>query len=74
MADYIFDREVTTLIVIRVPKRLWDRWEYRHKHYGKAIHAIRESVIQIMAAGVVKSWSSHTDNGDPFYTLEPRGE
>jgi hypothetical protein len=69
MADFIFERDHTVVIVLRVPRALWDRWEYRHQHFGKAIHALRESAIEIMGAGA--SRAAHVDRGDPFY--KPRG-
>jgi len=67
MADFILDRDDLTVIVLRVPRRLWDRWEYRHQHYGKAIHALRESCVEIMAA---RSLDHYRDAGDPFYQGE----
>lgn len=50
MSDLIYNRESTTVIVLRVPKRLWDQWESKHPHFGKAVYALRESCIDIMAA------------------------
>jgi len=55
----------TVVISFRVPRRLWDRWEYRHQHFGKAIHALRESAIDIMAAGVLRT--HNPDAPDPFF-------
>lgn len=72
MAEFIYDRESMTVVVLRVPKSVWDRWEYKHQHYGKAIHALRESCIEIMAAKVVGDYRA--DQVDPFFHLEPRGE
>lgn len=50
MAEFVYDRHGTKVIVLRVPKRLWDQWESRHNHFGRAVHALRESCIDIMAA------------------------
>jgi len=66
MADFIFERDDYTVIVLRVPRKLWDRWEYRHTHYGNAIHALRETVIQVLAQGSIHSHDP--DRPDPFYT------
>lgn len=71
MADFIFDRDGMTVIVLRVPRSLWDRWEYRHQHYGKAIHALRESCLEIMAARHLEHYKA--DQSDPFFGSEPRG-
>lgn len=65
MAEFIYDRDATTVIVLRVPRRLWDQWEFRHGHYGKAIHALRESAIELMAAKSLNQYGS--DHVDPFY-------
>lgn len=65
MAEFVYDRDDTTVVVLRVPRRLWDRWEYRHQHYGKAIHALRESAVEIMAAGTLRRHDP--DRPDPFY-------
>jgi hypothetical protein len=66
MAEFIYNRDDTTVIVLRVPRRLWDRWEYRHQHFGKAVHALRESCIDVMAAGAAsRAWQ---DAPDPFFT------
>lgn len=64
MAEFIYTRENVAVVVLRVPQSVWDRWEYRHKHYGKAIHALRESAIEIMTAGSVGYYSP--DQVDPF--------
>lgn len=67
MADYIGDREDgTVLIAMRVPKSLWDRYEYRHKHFGKAIFNLKLVLTDLLAAHVITS-SSYEDKGDPFY-------
>jgi len=65
MAEFIFERGDTVVIVLRVPRSLWDRWEYRHTHFGRAIHALRESAIEIMGAGA--SRAADVDRGDPFF-------
>lgn len=65
MAEFIYERDATTVIVLRVPRRLWDQWEFRHGHYGKAIHAARESLVELMAAKQVSQYG--TDQGDPFF-------
>lgn len=65
MADFIFDRDQTTVVVLRLPKGLWDRWESRHQHYGKAIHALRETVTETLA--VHSARGSFRDGGDPFW-------
>jgi len=67
MAEFVYHREGAdyVVVVLRVPKSLWDRWEFRHKHFGKAIHALRESCIQILA----EKHASHyeQDQLDPFF-------
>lgn len=52
MAEWVYSRdgERVVYITLRVPRSLWDQWEYRHAHFGKAIYALRESCIDIMAA------------------------
>jgi hypothetical protein len=65
VADFLYDREDLTVIVLRVPRLVWDRWEFRHGHYGKAIHALRESCVELMAAKYVSHYDR--DQGDPFF-------
>lgn len=65
MADFYFDRDDTTVITLRVPRRLWDRYESQHKHFGQAIHRVREAVIDAMAARTMRG--SYRDTGDPFW-------
>lgn len=71
MADFIFERDGTVMICLRVPRGLWNGWEYRHQHYGKAIHTLRESVIEIMSSRHLEHYAE--DQGDPFFAVEPRG-
>jgi len=67
MADFIADRgDDTVLIAVRIPKQLWDTFEYRHPHYGKAIFAIRETVTELLAAHCIHR-VPYEDKGDPFY-------
>jgi len=71
MADYLADRDDgTILIAVRVPRDLWDRYEYRHKHFGKAIHHLKLVIIDVLAARTVSLWDSE-DKGDPFYRGQP---
>jgi hypothetical protein len=65
MAEFIYDRDDVTVICLRVPRGLWDRWEYRHDHFGKAVHALRESCIDIMAAR--SAAPAYVDMPDPFH-------
>lgn len=65
VADFVFERDDTTVIVLRVPRRLWDRWESRHQHYGKAIYSLRESVLEVLAVKSLRP--SSEDQGDPFW-------
>lgn len=69
MADFIYVREDKpdhVHIVIKVPKLLWDRWEYRHRHFGAAIHALRASVVELLAIkGLATDLSA--DHRDPFW-------
>jgi len=65
MAEFIFDRDELTVIVIRIPRRLWDKWEGQHAHFGLAIQSVREGVIDLIAARVMHSqWE---DKPDPFF-------
>lgn len=66
MADFIGDRGDSVLIAMRIPRDLWNRYEYRHKHYGKAIHTLKEAVCDLLAAHSL-SPSHYVDKGDPFY-------
>lgn len=54
MAEFIFDRGELTVVVLRIPRRLWDRWEYQHRDFGQAVHAARESLIEIIAGRVAR--------------------
>lgn len=65
VSEFVYDREDVTVIVLRVPRAVWDRWEFRHGHYGKAIHALRESCVEIMAAKAISTFDR--DHGDPFF-------
>lgn len=67
MAEFVYRREGSehVHIVLRVPRRLWDRWESQHAHFGKAIHAVRESVIDLIAIRAARA--SVRDGGDPFW-------
>jgi len=65
MADFIFERDQMTVIVIRIPRRLWDRFEANHAHFGLAIQSVREGVVDLLAARVMHTgW---VDQGDPFW-------
>lgn len=66
MAEFIADRGDSVLIAMRVPRDLWNRYEYRHKHYGKAIHSLRGVVCDILAAHSAAA-PEYVDKGDPFY-------
>jgi hypothetical protein len=66
MAEFLFDRDDVTVITLRVPKRLWDSWEYRHKHFGQAIHALREHCVEVMAHRLLVQ-GSWKDLPDPFF-------
>jgi hypothetical protein len=65
VAEFVYDRDEVTVIVLRVPRNVWDRWEFRHGHYGKAIHALRESCVEIMAAKSIGHYDR--DQADPFF-------
>lgn len=65
MAEFIYNRDDTTVIVLRVPKELWRTWEWRHAHFGRAVHALRESCIDIMAARSASP--AYVDMPDPFH-------
>lgn len=66
MADFVADRGDTVLIAVRVPRDLWDRYEYRHRHFGKAISQLKLVIIDLLAAHSLSS-VSYEDKGDPFY-------
>ena len=66
MADFIADRADSVLIAVRVPKHLWDHFEYRHPHFGVAIHDLRETVVALLAAHCL-SRPRWEDKGDPFF-------
>lgn len=67
MADFIATRgDDTVLIAVRVPKHLWDHFEYRHKHFGVAIHQIRETMVDLLSAYCISRWSFE-DKADPFF-------
>lgn len=67
MADFIYKRDGSehVHVVLRVPARVWDRWESQHPHFGKAIHALRETVLEVMAIRTARA--SLRDGGDPFW-------
>jgi hypothetical protein len=68
MADFIYRSESApdhVHIVIRVPRRLWDKYEGQHAHFGRAIHAIRESVVELLTIRAARN--SIRDGGDPFF-------
>ena len=69
VADFIADRGDTVLIALRVPKDLWDRYEYKHQHYGKAISQLKYVVCDLLAAHSISTLMSqpYVDRGDPFY-------
>lgn len=66
MADFIAERGDTVLIAVRVPKHLWDTFEYRHVHYGKAIANIRDTLTDLLAAHCLTR-VRYEDKGDPFF-------
>lgn len=68
MAEYVYERDGIAVVVLRVPRQVWDQWEYRHQHFGKAVHALRETAIEVMAAGSVRD--SFVDIPDPFFRDE----
>jgi hypothetical protein len=67
MVEHVYHRVGAHYVVVqlRVPRLLWDRWEFRHRHFGKALHALRETCIEVMAAGPVRD--SYIDAPDPFH-------
>lgn len=67
VAEFIYDRDQLTIIVLRVPRDLWQRWEFRHRDFGVAIHALREHCIEVMSVKVLTSSADWQDKGDPFY-------
>lgn len=66
MAEFVFERGRMTVITLRVPSNVWDAWEYRHNDFGKAVHALRESAIEIMSAGSVRLEPGPIRD-DPFF-------
>jgi len=67
---YVGKPQLTT-VRLRIPTVLWDRFEARHRHFGAAIHDIRETVTQLLAYGALSyQQSEYLDRGDPFYTVE----
>lgn len=64
MADFVYDRGSLTVVTLRLPRGLWDRWEYRHQDFGKAIFALRENCIEIMGA---RTPPAYRDVPDPFF-------
>ena len=64
MSEFIVERPRVVAITLRVPAQIWHDWEYRHRDFGKAIHALRENCIDIMGAKVPPSYR---DVPDPFY-------
>jgi hypothetical protein len=67
VAEFVYQREGAdhVVVVLRVPKVVWDRWEFRHKHFGKAIHALRESCVEIMSTKHLSHYDR--DQADPFF-------
>jgi hypothetical protein len=67
VAEFVYEREGDqyVMVVLRVPKRLWDRYEYRHGHFGKAIYNLRETMTEWMAGHV--STRHYDDTPDPFF-------
>ena len=37
MSDFTVERHHMVAITLRVPAAIWNAWEYRRQHYGKAI-------------------------------------
>lgn len=74
MSEGIYHRVGTaelTTVYLRIPTVLWDRYEARHRHFGEAIHSLRETVTQLLAYGALSyDQSEYVDRGDPFYTVE----
>lgn len=64
MSEFIYEREQLTVIVLRVPRRIWDGWEYRHRDFGRAIHVLREHCIEVMGA---RRPPPYEDVPDPFF-------
>jgi hypothetical protein len=64
MSDFIVERPRLVAITIRVPCSIWNDWEYRHRDFGKAIHALRENCIEIMGA---RTPPPYKDVPDPFF-------
>jgi len=69
MSNFTYERQELTVIVLRVPTRLWDRFEYRHQHYGRAISFLRQHCIEVM--GERSSSSIYMDAPDPFFRGQP---
>jgi len=64
MADFYFHRGDTTVIVLHVPKGVWDRFEAKHKHFGEAIHNVRNFVTDYLVASA-HAWDPK--HPDPFW-------
>ena len=75
MSEGIFQyvgRPQYTTVYLKIPTPLWNRFEARHRHFGAAIHDLRETVTQLLAFGAIsyQRESTYEDRGDPFYTVE----
>jgi len=64
MSDFTVERPQLVAITLRVPVSVWNAWEFRHGHYGKAIHALRENCVEIMGA---RGAAPYVDRPDPFH-------
>lgn len=71
MTEFTIERHETVTVCLKLPRRIWDSWEYRHQHYGKAVHAARESLVELMAHRALAA-SPYEDKGDPFYQMVNR--
>lgn len=67
---WVYEREGSrdVFVTLRLPKDLWDRWEYRHKHFGAAIYQLRLTVVDLLAS---RSLLQRDDRPDPFYRGHP---
>lgn len=70
---WVYEREGASgdvFVTLRVPSDLWAQWEYRHRHFGAAIRALRLTVIDLLANHAMAR-SSWKDRPDPFYRDSP---
>lgn len=67
---WVYEKESSqdVFVTLRVPKDLWDQWEYRHKHFGAAIHRLRLTVVDLLAS---RCLTQREDRPDPFYRGHP---